>query len=757
MSALRVCRALGFGLAALAIGPDLHAADPPAPSGQVRQIKVVADKAPDCSSLKSIVASVTRGCKTNDEKAIAVYNFMQLAHYHQGYPGEAGGVGAIKEINVYGWSLCGGLHTVEAALWREAGWPWRYVGWNNPGHTTVEARYDGRWHYLDAFLKFYAWMPDPGAPGGRTIAGEDDLKADPALVTHGLVLDEARGVYYHKGDRFEVIAGKANWRAPSFLGCGDQSGDILAGLRQTNRAGSPTDWAGITFDSPGYSTDVDLAPGSALTLSWDAIPGAHWWNGREYVPGHGCGDKDYRNCPAIGPLLEPYRDADGGRRGHANGILRFAPDLAGDAALAGLAVQENTRLAGGKLVPEDPARPAAITVALRSPYIMTRASGRAEGVEAAEVSVDGGATFRPVRLDDFSEQVGGKYACLVRLTFRKALAAPRLEAVVQCNRGSLPYLSPGQNRITVAVADPRELGANRLAVTYAYRRGSRSASPEALAEAGEELARGHHASWSPKPTVARKVFHAADLPATFDVDVPTPKGQYPVYPRMLWLRREVLAPGAEPLPLPAAAEGPQAGPEGELVTLPNPFAVGWAPPPRGALRTTTTRAIPLRAGPAVSRAGGSQSNHFLKWKDGETWAMLVAGDLAGLPPAREIAAARLVFPVLRGHAKAATRVGVTLLGTPVREGEPYPFEQLGEVAGSVAVPRQPSEADYSPPRPFAATITGAVKRIAAGAASFRGFAIRIVPDRAVDDGYIARIDMPDSARTALELDVYDPQ
>ena len=38
------------------------AAGPPAgPPGLARRIKVVADKAPDCSSLKSIVATVTRG------------------------------------------------------------------------------------------------------------------------------------------------------------------------------------------------------------------------------------------------------------------------------------------------------------------------------------------------------------------------------------------------------------------------------------------------------------------------------------------------------------------------------------------------------------------------------------------------------------------------------------------------------------------------------------------------------------------------
>src|SRR5262249_29137236 len=58
------------------------AADEPDVQGIVQAIKVLPDKAPDCSSLKAIVESVTRGCKTNDDKAIAIYNFMRLTHYH---------------------------------------------------------------------------------------------------------------------------------------------------------------------------------------------------------------------------------------------------------------------------------------------------------------------------------------------------------------------------------------------------------------------------------------------------------------------------------------------------------------------------------------------------------------------------------------------------------------------------------------------------------------------------------------------------
>jgi len=105
-----------------------HQIDAGAPKGFCRIIKVVADKAPDCSSRKAIVESVTRGCKTNDEKAIAIYNFARLGYYHRNYPGEKGGIAALKLFNVYGWSLCGGQHAAFSSLWVAAGWKHRFVG-----------------------------------------------------------------------------------------------------------------------------------------------------------------------------------------------------------------------------------------------------------------------------------------------------------------------------------------------------------------------------------------------------------------------------------------------------------------------------------------------------------------------------------------------------------------------------------------------------------------------------------------------------
>ena len=223
---------------------------------------------------------------------------------------------------------------------------------------------------------------------------------------------------------------------------------------------------------------------------------------------------------------------------------------------------------------------------------------------------------------------------------------------------------------------------------------------------------------------------------------------------MLFVRREVLPPGEKPLPLPEGAKAPKPVAEKDLQTLPSPFTVGIKLPPKQAARPTTKRTITLHAGPAVSQDGAVEENHYLKSKKGETWVMRVGGDLNGLPAAADIAEAKLVIPVTHGHDKAATKVAASLLTAATEKGKPVDFKNLGNEAGTVIVPVQPNGADYTPPKDFTIDVTRALKRIAAGAA-FHGFALRVVQDRAVDDGYITRLDMPKDAEVKLELEIYD--
>jgi hypothetical protein len=548
----------------------------------LQNVKVLSDRAPDCSSLESIVQSVTRGCKTDDERVIAIYNFCRYVEYHHAYPNEPGGISALKFIHVYGWSLCGGEHTVMAALWEKAGYPWRYRGWSNPGHTTVEVFYGGRWHYLDTFLKFYAWMPDPKTPGGRTIAGQEDLRANPALLTDGFVMDQKRNVCYHKDNRFGYVGDRVHWTAPAFLVCGDDLPGIAQGIASSSNAGSPRGWNAIKFDDPGYSTAVDLGVGYALTLDWNRVEGGYYFPGHKQGPAHSCGDKDYRNCPASGPLLEPYRELNPARS-WSNGTLVFKPDFQSGAFLASLQQVENVVYRDGKLCAQDAARPGRFVIPMASPYIVVKASAKIAGDDAKmEVSMDGrapsaGWSWQPVALADLTKAVFGKYRYWLRVTFQQSIRAIELSSLVQHNQEALPYLAPGRNKITIAADNPAALGNNRLVVTYAFCPGSRDATPAQLFDSGKEIARAHNATWSPAPTVVQKVIDR--LPATLEIPMPTPKGKQPVYPRMVFLRREVLAPGQKPMEVPAAPSVPTIGPDETLATLPNPWTIGIERPP----------------------------------------------------------------------------------------------------------------------------------------------------------------------------------
>src|SRR3954467_14016229 len=84
--------------------------------GGVEDFKVTTDHTVDPTSLESIVRDVLRlsGAKTNDEKAIAIYEGRPRAIFHRACPvkNKPQTVGPLKALNVYGWGLCGSQHTV---------------------------------------------------------------------------------------------------------------------------------------------------------------------------------------------------------------------------------------------------------------------------------------------------------------------------------------------------------------------------------------------------------------------------------------------------------------------------------------------------------------------------------------------------------------------------------------------------------------------------------------------------------------------
>jgi hypothetical protein len=202
------------------------------------------------------------------------------------------------------------------------------------------------------------------------------------------------------------------------------------------------------------------------------------------------------------------------------------------------------------------------------------------------------------------------------------------------------------------------------------------------------------------------------------------------------------------------------GPNDELKTLPNPFLMGTQPGPARVVRPTKTAAIDLKPGHFVTRSGDVPAGDFLKWPKNdqekvEPMAFLVGGDLKGLPAAKDLAGARLVFPAIRAHQEAPTKVGVVALKAPFEPGQKYDFAGLGDVLGTVVVPKLAKDAaDWNPPREFKVDVTRAIRAIAAGDAKFNGFALRVVPDRGVDEGWTVRIHIPKQPKIRLEVDTY---
>ena len=312
------------------------------------------------------------------------------------------------------------------------------------------------------------------------------------------------------------------------------------------------------------------------------------------------------------------------------------------------------------------------------------------------------------------------------------------------------------------MADPKALGKSKLVITYAYRLGSRTKSFVQLCDEGKEIARQHNAKWDDATTCVQKTFAAGDLPATFEIDCPTPKGRYPVYPRMVFMRREVIAPDAAPLPLPAGAVAAKIGPGDELASLPNPFMIGTEPPPVAIIRAVKSVRIPLTYVQYESEKGEVSEKGTLRWpkvaaENGKViaGAVLIDGNLKALPARKAISAARLCVPIAQGHNLAAGQLGAVLLSAKIEKGKAVNVASLSEIAGTVVIPKQPAESpEYKPAKVFSIDLTQPIRAIAAGEAKFHGLALRIVPNRAIDDGYTVRCEISPTDEVYLELDVF---
>jgi hypothetical protein len=464
--------------------------------------KVTTDKTVDTTSLESIVKDVLArsGAKTNDEKAIAIYEYLHNTIFHFAYPTEAApqSVGPLKVINAYGWSLCGGQHTILKALYEANGWKCRYLGW--PGHTTIEVFYDGRWHYLDVFLKCYYWTKDKSH-----IASQEEIANDPSIV-----LDAPR----------EGRAARQN------LCCGDLAADVVEGCKARRVEGDQQGWASITWRDQNYSPILNLPSGAALRLDWKADENGLAGKSADgsvvtkLRPQHTCGIKDFRGDTVLGPMLEHY-----GPRNWSNGALTYTPDFSKPADLADIQLT-GAKALGGKLVANGKGV-AVFKLPLPYPYVSGSLALAFDGGEGKTfVSTDAGKSWKESG-PDITKEIKQKYDLWLKIEFPATLTRFGLTAMVEHNRSALPYLVPGKNAITVSV-DPKELSKSKdqvLIVTYVYQ--------EAIAPGKRQQFDGQGLKYGEAKRITKEV---TSLPFTFVIDV---GGNTP--PKMIALERAVRA------------------------------------------------------------------------------------------------------------------------------------------------------------------------------------------------------------------------
>ena len=400
---------------------------------------VTTDRTVDCSSYETILAGLIRPGMTDEQKAIALYDFYRRRVYH--YMNMPESRNPVKCINVLGNTLCGSQATCMKGLLTAAGIKARVV--SHPGHTFYEAFYGGKWHGFDTMCHFYVFTRGKD----RNVASFAELNADPSLIADA------------------VKEGRA---CPGMCPCGDKPMSFAAKVRVLDYQPQKSDWS---------VKDYTLRPGEEIVRSWwphDApLPGTH--RSRDPGPMHTCGSKDRGNPPELFRFWEPYGIPRFGGvsvsyRHYFNGWMTYSPDLS--------APPLKQALATGELI-----------VPVKCPFYISAATVAFEatcpapgaGVEVS-VSVDNrwqqvttagerGRREHRASLSRFVVRPSrGRHAYQLRFAIKGKATLHRfnLRTVFVHNAMAAPHLMPGANTVTLTVADSPAAKADALTLIYRY-------------------------------------------------------------------------------------------------------------------------------------------------------------------------------------------------------------------------------------------------------------------------------------------------
>ncbi|MFC2075773.1 transglutaminase domain-containing protein [candidate division KSB1 bacterium] len=123
-------------------------------------------------TLADLAAEITEGCGTDQEKAMAIFQFVDRETYWWTYAKDDTRMNPVRHFNVYGYHICSDAACEFVALCRAAGVEARvYEIWH---HTVSEAKWDGAWHHMDPDLGLWYLAGD-----NKTIASMEQLDVNP--------------------------------------------------------------------------------------------------------------------------------------------------------------------------------------------------------------------------------------------------------------------------------------------------------------------------------------------------------------------------------------------------------------------------------------------------------------------------------------------------------------------------------------------------------------------------------------------------
>lgn len=416
-------------------------------------IRITGQAQPNCWSIDDIVEGVTRGLKTDREKAIALQRFGMAHFIHFNGPIEERDEyvnDPMKLIGVYGYALCGNNSAAMSALYNRAGMKARTRSLT--GHSVPEVWFENKWNYLDTDMFGYVFLDD-----GKTIASVDEVIRDPDLFVR-----------------------QKNPPDPFF------PFDEKTAMADTfRRAKAHTNYHPY---ANAHVMNLGLRTGEAATLYYR--PRNRYLLTTIKPPDLGILYKDYWT---LGPVRRgSLAWCDEKPATYGNGLIEYSPDLRSEAFRLENPAQQGVLIRHDKQSPQLAAKPgekAYVELEMSSPWVivglqndLTNFDDDSDGAVVSGlfwrlnaddesrilVSTDNGATWKPVWENkrhlgaapfqvDLTRYAKGRYSYRVRFEFtgRAGLENLKLKTWVALSPMALPRLVAGRNTFEVATAPRR--------------------------------------------------------------------------------------------------------------------------------------------------------------------------------------------------------------------------------------------------------------------------------------------------------------